>query len=221
MAKFAGTLGTFRGSVGNLTFSHNKGGNFARIRQAPTNPNSERQALVRGVLSDLVGSWPDISADDKASWVDYANAHPRTGPLGETYTLTGMQAYIGLNAVLVDSGETALDEAPSLVTPMPQGSGGAVAVAFTTNIAVAITLMVLPPTGGKMVIWWNGPISAGADPDLRQARLVHYSAVNPTSPLAFDLPYAPPSGSVCKFWVGNMDAHGQRSTMVSAVATTP
>ena len=115
MAKFAGTLGTFRGSVGNLTFSHNKGGNFARIRQAPTNPGSERQSFVRGILSDLVGSWAALDADEMASWVDWADAHPRTGPLGETYTLTGMQQYIGLNAALVDSGEDPLAEAPPLI----------------------------------------------------------------------------------------------------------
>ena len=221
MAKFAGTLGTFRGSVGNLTFSHNKGGNFARIRQAPTNPGSERQSLVRGILSDLVGSWAALDADEIASWADWAEAHPRTGPLGETYTLTGMQQYIALNAALVDSGEDPLAEAPPLIQPIPQGSGGSVVVAFTSNIAITVTGMVLPPTGGKIVVWWNGPISAGANPDIRQARLMGYSDVDPISPLAMDCTYAPPSGSVCKFWVGNMDSYGQRSPMIPCLATSP
>jgi len=214
MAKIQYIVGIMRGSLAGVTYSHNKGGDYARKRQAPTNPGSSRQSAVRQILAALAGDWSELTDGQRALWAAYAEDRPRTDPLGGTYTMTGLQAFCSLNCVIIDSGGTQIDVPPNLGIQNPSGPGDPVGVSFTDEDTISVIFTPTPPSGGRGVVWWNGEIGAGQDPDSRQARVVGYTEEDPSGPTTMDLPYAVQDGATCKFWVGHIDAYGQRSQLI-------
>jgi hypothetical protein len=77
MAKVKGPLmslsatGTIAGSV---TFSNWKGIPTARIKSAPTNPNTAGQQAQRTTFSNAVASWKAQDAGDQETWTNRAKA---------------------------------------------------------------------------------------------------------------------------------------------------
>jgi len=219
MAKFSPLLGPLRGVIGALVFTHNKGGDIVKLRQAPTNPQSARQQQVRQTLASLAAAWSELTDSDRSLWAAYAEDRPRTDPLGNSYTMTGLQAFCSLNCVLVDAGGTQIDVPPTLGIQSPGGPPGTPGVSFTDEDTISVIISPAPPTGGRAVVWWNGVVGDGQDPSFVQAKLVGYSAVDPSGATAFELPYAVQDGATCKFYLGHIDAYGQRS-QVQQVRTT-
>lgn len=105
------------GSVGGTTFSHNRSGMYMRSRAIPVNPNSTRQQAIRGAMSSLVTYWlATLTAAQRAAWKNYADNTPFTNPLGDSFNLTGQQAFLRANiqrvrgsAAIVASGPTVYD----------------------------------------------------------------------------------------------------------------
>jgi len=50
----------YSGSLGNLTYSHNLGGQYIRARSIPVNPNTERQGQVRSFLANWASNWTNL-----------------------------------------------------------------------------------------------------------------------------------------------------------------
>lgn len=83
------------GSVGGLTFGHNRGGLYMRARSIPVNPNTTRQAAVRAGLTQAVNNWNSVlTPAERAEWTTYAANTPVTSKLGDALTLSGQQMYI-------------------------------------------------------------------------------------------------------------------------------
>jgi len=219
MAKFNPILGPLRGVIGASVFSHNKGGDYVRLRQAPTNPQSVRQMQVRNVLSTLAVAWSELTDNQRTLWTEFAVERPRTDSLGNSYTLTGLQMFCAMNCVVVDAGGTAIDEPPAIGVQNPSGPGSAMTVTYTDADTIEVTPVVYPPTGGRLVVWWNGQVGPGQNPDSRQAKIVGYSAVSPIAPVSMDLPYSIQDGETCKFWIGIIDSYGQKSELLSIRST--
>ena len=100
--KLTPTLGgAYSGSIGGLTASHNKGGQYLRRRSVPTNPNTLRQQLVRSILGGLVNTWSDDLTDaERQAWRDYAQNTPVTDSLGQSMTLSGLNMFVRSNSAL-------------------------------------------------------------------------------------------------------------------------
>lgn len=205
MAKFQPILGELRGSIGANTWSHNKGGDYVRQRGSPTNPNSTRQQTVRSILGTLAAAFGALNAAQKESWATWAVNNPRTDPLGNSYTLTGLQAYISCNAKLSDAGLTLIDEAPAsqmsteLVGPT---------VTFTSATAISVAFTGTAPSGSCLEVWCTKPQNGGGDPNFDQATLVGYSAADPTTPVAMTLPFSVQTGQTMNFFVAFMTDEG-------------
>jgi len=82
------------GSIGGLTFSHNRAGMYIRSRTVPTNPNTQRQGVVRTGLSEAQAWWKTMDETGKALWEQYAAATPLRDALGRELKLTGLQMFI-------------------------------------------------------------------------------------------------------------------------------
>lgn len=99
MASYTPTLGTpFIGSIGGTTFSHNKGGPYARLRVIPTNPNTQRQQIVKAFLSAVATAWSNtLTQAQRDAWDLYAAnvARPKKG--GGSQFLTGIDHFIRSN----------------------------------------------------------------------------------------------------------------------------
>lgn len=156
--KLTPTLGgAYSGSIGGLTASHNKGGQYFRRRSVPTNPNTLRQQIVRAVTGGLVQSWTnDLTDAERQAWRAYAENTPTTDSLGQTIQMSGINAFVKSNAIkrqfeqLTDTPGSILAAAPVIFnTGQPIASNVQFAINNTT-----------PP--GILTIDWN---LAGPAPD--------------------------------------------------------
>jgi hypothetical protein len=108
-------LGTMSGSMGGMTASHNRGGQYMRQRVVPVSPNTTRQQATKARLGSAVNSWTNVlTPAERAAWETYAANTPRTDSLGNELVLTGQQAYIGANAARAAAGIAAPVDAPTI-----------------------------------------------------------------------------------------------------------
>lgn len=217
MAKFLPILGTMSGSIAGNTWARNKGGLYVRARATPTNPTSTRQTAVRGVLSTLSTAWAGLTSTQRQQWRDWAAAHPVQDGLGQSFQMSGQQAYIALNARVLDFGGSAVATPPigndpaSLITAAATPGAATVSVAFTTT----------PLTAGlALEVWQTTPGSAGQDPNFAQARLCGRSAAAAASPAVINMAFPMLVGQTSNFYCFVLNTvTGQRSPALKSRAT--
>lgn len=128
------------GSLGGITFAHNKGGMYTRARSIPTNPQTAFQAEVRNAMTASVNRWTSVlTAAQRLKWNIYGENTPTTNKLGDTITLSGQQWY---NACNVTRGQ-ALAKIPGQVTGLTLVDTGPTIYNrgdFTTPTSVSIDL---------------------------------------------------------------------------------
>lgn len=89
------------GSVAGVTSSRNRFGQYRRTRAVPVNPNSAAQVAVRNSFADTSQAWDALTGSQRLAWTNYAALHPRTDSLGQSITLSGSQAFVGINSLLL------------------------------------------------------------------------------------------------------------------------
>lgn len=114
------------GSIGGLTWSHNRGGQYLRARVIPVNPNTEAQGIARENMSSAVSLWTNTLDDaQRQAWQTYAQDTPTVNRLGAQLILSGQQMFIrsvtsrmiaGLPAVLDGPVQSGLGPTPQWVT---------------------------------------------------------------------------------------------------------
>lgn len=197
------------GSIGNQTYSHNKGGQYIRNRRTPTNPNSIKQQAIRAILSTLSGAWSGLTVTQQNQWATWASLNPVIDSLGSSITLSGQNAYIQLNARVLQSGATA-NPAP------PPGTGPAqlltVAGTWTSPATVSITFTATPLSAGtKLCVFGTLPSTKGRNPNRNQSRLIGYTAAAAASPAALTSPYPGLALQQSNLYVSVMDSAGRIS----------
>lgn len=86
------------GSIGGITYSHNRGGMYTRGRAIPTNPSTNPQQYLRNAFSYLAERWSNtLTAAQRLAWDTYAANVPVTDKLGQQINLTGQNMYIRSN----------------------------------------------------------------------------------------------------------------------------
>jgi hypothetical protein len=138
--KFKPTIaGEASGSIGALTFSHNRGGAYIRNRVIPVNPNTSFQQAVRGHVATLTSYWLNIlTAVERAAWDVYALNVPLIDALGEPRNAGGLGMFVRSNVSRLQAGEPQVDAAPVIYNlgeftdPVP---GVASAAAQTLSLA--------------------------------------------------------------------------------------
>jgi len=213
MAKFLPILGALRGSIADVTFSRNAGGQYAKQKAAPTNGNTERQQAVRGFLASLSSSWAGLTSAQKSQWQGWADTHPQTDSLGQEYILTGHQAFVSLNSRLLDKGDAFSATPPGAGVPDPMTG---VAITYTDDNTLAIVFTNTVGGNDCVMVWACLPQVGAGDPNFAQARLAGYSADAAATPLAMDLPWDVPTDYTSNFWVLVMDEYGQLSEPVKS-----
>ena len=197
-------LGSLRGSIGDNTFSHNRGGDYVRRRTSPTNPNSTRQQTMRTFLGTLAALWSStLTPAERGQWDTWAGLQAKEGPLGNSINLTGINAYVWLNAHLLDAGDARIDAPPVVVAPTGLLTLSVDVSAITT---ADVTFTGTPLAANhKGVLFMSLPQSGAAQPNFKQCRIVGYSAAAQASPWAATLPFSVISGQTVVFFAGIMD----------------
>jgi hypothetical protein len=112
--KFKPTIaGEASGSVGALTFSHNRGGAYIRNRVIPVNPNTKEQQAIRGFVATLTSYWLNsLTALKRAAWDTYALNVPLLDSLGEPRNAGGLGMFVRSNVSRLQAAMPQQDDAP-------------------------------------------------------------------------------------------------------------
>lgn len=102
------------GSVGGLTASRNRYGQYFRTRVVPVNPNTPAQITVRALFAAAATAWKAIAGSERDAWDTYAINTPVLNKLGNSITLTGFSMYVRSNSVRDLAGLAMVDPGPSI-----------------------------------------------------------------------------------------------------------
>ncbi len=179
--------GEMRGSLGGISFSRNKGGQYVRLRVKPTDPSSEAQMLMRVAMNNVSRLWSQsLTEQQREAWREYAANNQVPSRLGGWMNLSGHQWFCALNARNLRVGNPIITEPPTVNAP----SGVTVsAVANELTSDIELTFAPAPlPAGHRLMVWWTGWRKPGTNPNLRQARVMSISSAGQTSPWTVDMP---------------------------------
>lgn len=136
------------GSLAGQTSSRNRFGQYRRTRAIPVNPATGAQGSARARLAESATSYRSLTDAQRAGWESLGALMTRTDSLGQSYALTGLQAFVSVNSTLAAEGSAALTDAPALVVPDAlltmtiTSTGGTLSVAYTgTPLGTGVKLM--------------------------------------------------------------------------------
>lgn len=93
------------GSVGGLTFSHNRAGGYVRNRATPVNPNTVYQQEVRSIMGALAAYWGEtLTAPQRALWDLYALNVPMINRVGDPINVGGIGMFMRANVPALQTG---------------------------------------------------------------------------------------------------------------------
>lgn len=171
------------GSQAGTTASRNRYGQYKRTRATPVNPNSTAQGLVRARMSANAAAWRTLTDAQRAGWNDLALSMNRSDALGQSYSLTGFQAFCSVNNNKALAGDASVTAAPVLVTP------STILTVTPTVSSVALSLAYTPtpmPAATRLILYASPQRSAGRafESDIRYIQVTAAAAASPLNGLA-------------------------------------
>lgn len=122
------------GKLAGNVHARNRYGNYIRANTKPTNPNTDRQVVVRATVAFLAERWGQtVTALQRTAWDLYAASVAMKNKLGETIHLSGFNHYIRSNSILKRSGRALVDAGPVVFELPEQDPTFSMACAQTDN----------------------------------------------------------------------------------------
>lgn len=187
MKFLAAMAGTMSGSLGGMTASRNRGGQYFRQRVVPTDPNSTAQALVRGYMAAAVEYWGQtLTSFQRDAWGVYAANTPTTDSLGQELVLTGQQMFIRSAVVRARAGEAFVDDAPTAYDRGQPPAGIQLTIGGEVNsigidgsdlLSATATLMGGASDDGDVVLQMGRPVGPAVNFYAGPYRFVNASAI--------------------------------------------
>lgn len=141
------------GSQQGTTWSRNRFGQYQRSRAIPVNPASTFQGTVRARMSANAAAWRGLTDVQRAGWTSLGLSMTRTDSLGQSYNLTGFQAYCSVNNNNDAAFEAEVPDAPALVTP----SAILTATVTLTSASFSIAFTPTPLSAGQRLFAFCSP----------------------------------------------------------------
>lgn len=185
------------GSIGGLTASHNKGGNYFRARVTPTDPATAFQTVVRAAHASLVNFWNDVLTQaERDAWAVYATNTPLTDAFGDPRTVTGLNMYVRGNVSRIQNGLPRVDSAPTVFS-LGEFTLTSIAVTQPTQ-QIAITFEATDAWANEddsgMLVYVSRPQNPGKSffkgPYRLAGDIQGDATTPPTSPETLALPFA-------------------------------
>ena len=102
------------GSIGGMTFSHNRGGLYIRARSIPTDPATVQQVAIRGFVASLASLWNGLLTPlQREAWDLYALGTEMPDALGEPRNIGGLGHYVRSNVPRLQVGLPRIDDGPT------------------------------------------------------------------------------------------------------------
>lgn len=209
--KFLGSFVTaVSGSLGGITASRGRGGQFLRARLIPTDPISGDQAVRRSVFADVSAQWLTLlTTAQREAWDLYAENTPMTDSLGQSFLLSGHQHFVRSGTYSVMLGNSVFDDAP---TTFGIGASPVISSFSATDAELSVGVSNIPAGGVTGVIagrpqnvshnYFRGPFRFGQS--------------SGSSPITVTQPYPAAAGQRQWAEVRNQDAEGRLSQATQA-----
>lgn len=171
------------GSLAGVTSSRNRFGQYRRSRTTPINPNSDKQGAVRARLGGNAAAWRVLTDNQRAGWTSLGAMMVRADSLGQSYNLSGFQAFNSINNNRSAAGDALVDDAPALVTPE---SLATVTITATTG-ALSVAYTPTPLSAGEKAFIFASPqrsAGRGYEGDYRLIAVTAAAAASPHNLLA-------------------------------------
>lgn len=155
-----------RGKVGGLVFNSWRGQNTVKGFKSPSQPRTTRQLAVRSYLATLSRAWAGLTQAQRDTWDAWAAAHLVSDWTGQPVRMTGENAFIKCNSLMLDQAKSTVTTAPVVSAPTslagftPTGGSGQISCAWTARAGTADTVD----------LWVYGPHSAGRKPTIVKAK---------------------------------------------------
>lgn len=171
------------GSYQGITSSRNRFGQYVRTRATPVNPNSSAQGTVRARMAANAAAWRTLTGAQREGWDTLGLSINRTDSLGQSYNLTGFQAFCSVNNLKALAGDASVTDAGALVTP------STILTATLTLTAAAFSIAYTPtpmPASTRLIVFASPQRSAGRnfEADLRFVQVTAAAAASPVNVLA-------------------------------------
>lgn len=96
--KTSSIVSDIRGSVADVTYSRNRGGNYVKLRKGPALENSNDQLACQAAYKAVAQAWSGtLTEAQRQSWRDYAHAWPRRDRWGVRRLHGGFQRFFQAN----------------------------------------------------------------------------------------------------------------------------
>lgn len=159
-------LAQISGSINGTTFSHNRGGAYARNRSLPTNPSTDRQDQVRTALASIATAWRDTLTDaQRAMWRNWGASQTVINRIGDPTTLSGIAAFQRVNLFRMSTLGQAmtLDTPPAGTNPNPPPTFTSNNITFVVGVEPTMNLLLAgtSASGYAIALYYSGPISPG------------------------------------------------------------
>lgn len=169
-----------------------------RTRKIPVNPSSAAQVLARNRVSALTNYWLNgLTAAERQSWETYAANVPVTNRIGQQIYLTGLNWYLGNNALRDQVGTpiTWLADAPTIFNLASYDIGECLASVATQNVTVPYTAgSDWEADDGALMGWFTRPQNPTINFNNLPYRYAGFvpgdTAIPPVSPGIFAAPFA-------------------------------
>lgn len=102
-----------RGSIGGITFSRNKGGNYTRKRIKPTNASTTARSRARGDMSAASQAWDSLTDAQRAAWNSAAMNVTVPNKIGQQIHLSGINWFVKVNALRAQNSMTQISDPPN------------------------------------------------------------------------------------------------------------
>lgn len=166
------------GSEASTVYSRNRYGQYRRNRSTPVNPNSTPQGVARARMAVNAAAWRALTDVQRAGWESLGAQMSRTDSLGQSYTLNGFAAYCSVNGNRLAAGDSAVSDAPAIVTP----SALLTATITLTAAAFSIAYTPTPLAAGQRLFSFLSPQTSAGRSFWGDFRLVAVSAAAAASP---------------------------------------
>lgn len=158
--KFGSFVTDMRGKIGGSIYSKNGSGSYVKNLTVPINPNTSRQQAVRNDLKQLSQLWRTASDEERKAWNMAALNQPRQDDLGNTYTQSGFNMFVGVNMIGKALGGAVKANPPQPTPPPDLGDIELVYDAVTPAINMTESGAAVP-ADTSWIIYMTAPISTG------------------------------------------------------------
>lgn len=214
-------VGEARGSMGGVTASRNRYGQYFRQRAVPVNPNSARQLAVRANFLGFAFFWTNVLTQaQRDAWDLYGDNVTWKNKLGDDISLIGYNHFQRSSGAIAAAGGTIVLDGPTNFTLPGADPTFAAAISEATQlISVTFdnTLGWANADGGWMLIHMAQPKAASRlfiGGPTRTAGAIEGDAITPpTSPETIAVPYAVAETQKTEVLARIIEADGRVSTL--------